>query len=146
MHDRLAMRLAFVLLAACGTSASTGGDDGPGGPGPDGNVTVACDSHAGTLSFKTDVVPIVGHCGSELCHGGLGTSWPYSSLVNVATTECDDHRLLVKPGDPMNSYLIQKLDNIAICMGDRMPKLGEPLPAATLQTLVDWICQGAANN
>ena len=141
------MRVALALLAACGNSGSIAGDvDGPGGPGRDGSLPVACDSHASMVSFKTDVVPIVGHCGSELCHGGLGTSWPYASLVNVVTPECTDQRLLVKPGDPMNSYLIQKLDNFDICMGDPMPKLGEPLPAATLQTLVDWICQGAPNN
>jgi hypothetical protein len=141
------MRLAaLALLAACGSSGSTA-DDGPG-PGPDGSVLpVDCRDHGRPVAFQADVVPIIGHCGSELCHGGLaGASWPYTSLVNVATTECDDHRMLVKPGDPMNSYLIQKLDNFDICMGDRMPKLGNPLTAGELQILIDWICGGAPNN
>ena len=136
------MRQVLALLAACGTSGTTADD----GPGPDSSVTVACDSHAGTVSFTTDVVPLIGHCGGEICHGGIGTSWPYASLVNVATMQCTDQRVIVKPGDPMNSYLIQKLDNFDICMGVRMPKAGEPLTAAQLQTLVDWICQGAPNN
>lgn len=136
------MRLALALLAACANSGATADD----GPGPDGSVTVECLRHDRPVAFQADVVPIIGHCGSELCHGGLGTSWPYASLVNVATMQCADQRLLVKPGDPMNSYLIQKLDNFDICMGVRMPKLGEPLPAGELQILIDWICQGAPNN
>jgi hypothetical protein len=144
MHDRRAMRVAaLALLAACGSSSMAGDD----APGPDGSVPIDCrNSHGRPVAFQADVVPIIGHCGSELCHGGLGTSWPYTSLVNVATMECDDHRLIVKPGDPMNSYLIQKLDNFDICMGDRMPKLGNPLSAGELQILIDWICGGAPNN
>ena len=60
--------------------------------------------------------------------------------------QCADQRLIVKPGDPANSYLIQKLVGSEMCFGVRMPKMGEPLPAASIQTLVNWICQGAPNN
>ncbi len=137
MHDHRVMRFAsLALIAACGSDAP--------GAGPDGGVM--CNEHIAAVSFKTDVVPLVGHCGSELCHGGLGTSWPYAALVNVQTTECSDQRVIVKPGDPNSSYLIQKLQGIDMCMGVRMPKLGEPLPAADIQTLADWICEGAPNN
>jgi hypothetical protein len=99
-----------------------------------------------TISFAHDVQPLVGHCGGELCHGGFGTSWPYSALVNVKTTQCDDGRVFVKPGDPANSYLIQKLDGTSMCMGVRMPKAGSLLSPADMQTLESWICQGAPNN
>lgn len=129
--------MCFLLCAACGRDAANPGNavDAPGG----------CTQQP-PVSFQHDVQPLIGHCGSELCHGGLGSSWPYESLVNVKADQCADGRVYVKPGDPANSYLIQKLDGTEMCMGVRMPKLGDPLPASDMQTLEAWICQGAPNN
>src|SRR5262249_4788778 len=109
------MRLAWLaLLAACG-GTTHGRDDGS--PGPDGSVTIQCSGRTTPVSYQTDVVPLVGHCGGEICHGGLGPSWPYTQLVNVVTPDCSDQRMIVKPGDPANSYLIQKLDGVDMCKG-----------------------------
>ena len=58
-------------------------------------------------------------------------------------TQCNDGRLLVKPGDPGNSYLLQKILGRDMCSGSQMPKAGVSLPAADLEALTTWICQGA---
>jgi hypothetical protein len=97
------------------------------------------------VSYQHDVVPLIGHCGGEQCHGGIGQSWQYASLVGVATTECHDGRELVVPGDPANSYLIQKLEGAHLCMGVRMP-IGGALSQPQIDTIATWICQGADNN
>jgi hypothetical protein len=66
--------------------------------------------------------------------------------VNQISEECSDLRLDVKPGDPEHSYVIDKLTGRNICSGVPMPR-GEPmLPAAQIQTLYDWICEGAPQN
>jgi hypothetical protein len=131
-----------VAAAACGRDSVLGPD--ASGAGRDASVQSQCDGRS--VSFQHDVVPLIGHCGGEECHGGLGMSWPYASLVNKMTMQCGDGRVFVKPGDPANSYLLQKLEGTHLCTGARMPKLGMPLSAADLQTIADWICEGAPNN
>lgn len=68
----------------------------------------------------------------------------YANLVNVASTEVPS-LMRVKPNDPANSYIVQKIEGTA-AVGQRMP-LGQPaLDAATIQMVKDWISQGAQNN
>ncbi len=127
--------VVLLVLAGCSSSGH--------GAGPDGGSNC---TGAATVSFKTDVMPLIDHCGGELCHGGLGPSWPYAAIVNKPTSECTDHRMLVAPGDPANSYLMQKLEGTNLCMGERMPRGGPYFKAADLKTINDWICNGAPNN
>lgn len=68
--------------------------------------------------------------------GGMGTA---------AAVECLDGRMRVLPGQPASSYLIDKMTNVDLCQGTQMPKLGL-IPNAQIQTVVDWICEGAPNN
>jgi hypothetical protein len=133
-----AMRACSLLLVvACAQHPTTS---------PDGGGSGSCSKSAATVSFQHDVVPLIGHCGSEQCHGGIvGTTWPYASLVNQPATECSN-RKLVAPGDPNGSYLVQKLDGVDMCSGSRMPRFGTPLTADQMTTITTWICQGAANN
>jgi len=75
----------------------------------------------------------------------------YEFLVRSKATGCSDKRLLVVPGDPAHSYVIDKLVNRNLCTGVPMPKVlrGRPweqLPRAQVQALYDWICEGAPNN
>lgn len=70
----------------------------------------------------------------------------YAELVNVASSQCSDKRLLVVPGSPATSYLMQKLLNVNLCSGSQMPKSGQSLPAAQLDKISGWICSGAPNN
>ena len=90
------------------------------------------------------------------CHSGGGTTLPtsqdlttaahsYAALVNVASTEVST-LLKVKPNDPTNSYLIQKLEGTPGIVGSQMPKGGPPLSQATIDQIKSWISAGAPNN
>lgn len=130
-----------------GVGGQTGGSGGTGGTG--GTLAFACSGK--TVSFQADVLPILTCGGAEACHQ-LTLANPnntYGWLVNQPTTDCQDGRLRVKPGDPENSYLFDKLSNNDLCTGDPMPKSltgWEPLPHDEIQTVYDWICQGAKDD
>ncbi len=89
------------------------------------------------------------------CHDGVGTAPPgvlnlmpggsYKALVNVAALEQPNLKYVV-PGDPANSYLMQKLLGSTGISGARMPLNGPYLDAATLQQVAAWIAAGASNN
>ncbi len=98
-------------------------------------------------------------CGG--CHGGAGgltgldscnSGW--ASLVGFASTELPTmHR--VEPGDPPNSWLMQKLDGTqaaftASCIGgscgSQMPANESPLSSAVRDVIRTWIATGAAND
>lgn len=67
----------------------------------------------------------------------------FGELVGVASMQCAD-RLLVSPGAPGASYLVDKLNGVDLCAGTKMPKMGPGLNAAERQVVADWICSGAA--
>ena len=76
--------------------------------------------------------------------GGLdltSLSMSFNALVNVASTQ-NPALDLVEPGDPNNSYLIQKLEGTAA--GSRMPLFGTPLDQNTMDAIRQWITDGAA--
>ena len=85
----------------------------------------------------------------SVCHIGatapqglmLDAAHSYNLLVDHPSTEVPSI-LRVAPGDPTNSYIIQKLEGHA-AVGGQMP-LGEtPLPAATIAFIAQWITDGA---
>lgn len=122
--------LLFAALAACG-------DPAPATP----------DAPTTPVSFTNDVHPLINHCGSEMCHGGLATgSWAYDAVVGQDSTECDDHRPLVVAGDPDHSYFVAKLEGHDMCNGERMPKGQGPLPDAEIAIIRAWIAQGAVDD
>jgi mono/diheme cytochrome c family protein len=69
----------------------------------------------------------------------------YKALVNVATLEQPNLKYVV-PGDPANSYLIEKLIGTAGITGGRMPLSGPYLDDATIAQVAAWVAAGAANN
>jgi mono/diheme cytochrome c family protein len=89
------------------------------------------------------------------CHNGIGNVPPgvlnltaggtYKALVNVATLEQPNLKYVV-PGDPANSYLIEKLIGTAGITGGRMPLSGPYLDDATIAQVAAWVAAGAANN
>ncbi|GEM_PF-4006872 len=97
------------------------------------------------VSFSDDVVPIFSTCTG--CHGASGglnlSADPYDALVNV-DAQCAG-RVRVIPGDSENSYLIAKLEGHADICGSPMPPGGAVNPA-DIETIADWIDQGALNN
>jgi hypothetical protein len=143
MHDRAC--LVLVIAVACGGSDRSPPDSPPDASRSDASIMITCGTTP--MSFRTDIAPLVGHCGGEGCHGGIQLlTWPYQALINVPAADCSDGRMIVKPGDPANSYLVQKLAGVQMCSGVRMPRLGTPLSDASMQKIEDWICQGAPNN
>ncbi len=88
------------------------------------------------------------------CHGGARPASgldmsqdAYSALVNVPSREHPE-RLLIKPGDPENSYLYQKVQGDPnVITGKRMPFNGPPyLTEGQISVIERWIEEGAKNN
>lgn len=145
------MRWIVAACALAGCPRSTSGTSGTTGetgttPPPTG---LACSGDP--VSYQGDVEPIFLGCGgADTCHqltlGRPGYAIPF--LVDQPTGECLDGRVRVVPGDPENSYLIDKLTDADLCAGLPMPKpIGtdpwQPLDPVELQIVYDWICQGA---
>ena len=89
------------------------------------------------------------------CHDGVGTVPPgalnltaggtYAATVNVATGEQPTLKYFV-PGDPTDSYLVQKLLGAMTISGTRMPEGGPYLDATTITDVQAWVTAGALNN
>jgi uncharacterized protein (TIGR03118 family) len=118
-------------------------------------VVVANTTPAVTLSQLQTLVftPMCSSChnGSNPPSGALPGSQnltagnSFASLVNVASHE-QPALMRVKPGDPANSYLIQKLEGAAGISGSQMPLGGPFLDQATIDKVKSWIASGAPNN
>lgn len=113
-----------------------------------------CSCGSSSVSFASAIQPIfTASCASAGCHAGvmpqaglnLTNGKSYAALVNVKASQCNDGRKRVLPGDPGASYVVDKMTNVDICFGTKMPKLGS-VASAQVQSVVDWICQGAQNN
>lgn len=106
------------------------------------------------VSFASQVQPIfTASCTGTACHDNvmsaenlaLTSGQAFGELVNVNSAQCMNVKL-VAPGAPDQSYLVWKLQGSGPCyFGSRMPKLGS-LSAAQIQTVRDWIANGAPNN
>ena len=68
----------------------------------------------------------------------------YTLLVDVPSNEVPALKR-IDPGDPENSYLIQKLEGTA-ASGGRMPLNGTPLPQTSIDTIRQWITDGAVDD
>lgn len=70
----------------------------------------------------------------------------YGSLVNQASSG-KPGAIRVIPGDPDNSYLVQKLEGAAGIVGERMPRTGGPfLTEGQMLVIRRWIARGAPND
>jgi cytochrome c peroxidase len=69
----------------------------------------------------------------------------YASLVGVASRQ-RPNVLRVAPGDPANSYLIQKIEAQADIVGVRMPQRGPFLTDGQIAIIERWIELGAKND
>jgi plastocyanin len=69
----------------------------------------------------------------------------FASIVDVNSAEQPSLKR-VKPSDPTNSYLYQKITGAPGIAGAQMPFGGSPLTAAQMQLIHDWILAGAQNN
>jgi hypothetical protein len=116
-------------------------------------VDSSCVCEAEVVSFAERVEPLLAAaCTAMGCHGfpapkedlDLRTGNSYGELVGIASNQCGD-RLLVAPGDPANSYLIDKLRGVDLCFGTKMPKIGQ-VQESDILAIAAWICHGAPDN
>ena len=86
-------------------------------------------------------------CAGAGCHGGarpaqglnLSTAAiAQGELINVTSQQCTAKKL-VAPGDPTQSYLVNKLTGVGMCSGSQMPKGGSALTNTELDTVRTWI-------
>ena len=119
----------------------------------EGNTAEISAAPAGATSFSAQVLPIlIAECATGGCHSGrmpaeslsLEEGLAYAELVGVAASQCAE-RTRVTPGAPEASYLMDKLLGVDMCAGTRMPKSGS-LSEAEMQTISDWITEGALDN
>jgi len=70
----------------------------------------------------------------------------YANLVNVPARG-KPGAIRIIPGDPENSYVIQKLEGASGIVGERMPRTGGPyLTPGQIQIIKRWIELGAKND
>lgn len=144
IRDRLCT-IGVVGLAVCAGGCAGNGEglDVNGRPVGEGG---------GAVPLTPDLASIQANVFTPVCspcHAGAGApqglrldaASSYASLVGVPSSEVPG-LLRVEPGDPANSYLIQKLAGNA-SVGDRMPSGQPALPEATIQVIRQWILDGA---
>ncbi|MEX2124743.1 MAG: Ig-like domain-containing protein [Woeseia sp.] len=141
----LALMLAAGIAAGCGGGSGDGADNGaPPEPPPPS-------SFGPNFSEIQDQV-FTPTCAVSGCHTGAGApeglrldeANSFGMLVDVASSQVPSI-LRVAPGDPDNSYLIQKLEGTA-SVGVRMPESGPPLPQASIDVIRQWIIDGAIDD
>jgi len=91
------------------------------------------------VSYSNDVLPILqSRCMN--CHGGdrLEEGLNLTTFANMMTGS--DNGPIVTPGDAENSLLAE------LVVSQKMPKRGPKLTPPQVQTLIDWINQGALDN
>jgi hypothetical protein len=71
----------------------------------------------------------------------LNAANSYGMLVDVPSVQVPE-LMRVAPGNPDDSYLIQKLEGTA-AVGARMPETGPPLPQDAINVIRQWITEGA---
>ena len=134
-----------VTLIATAFDATGNSTSSPGIP-----VTVSNTSTTTSTLAALQQTVFGAHCTG--CHNGTGPNLPNSmnltsasatasALINVTSLQNPPMKR-VSPGDPGNSYLIQKLEGTAP-FGLRMPFGGPYLDQATINQVRDWIQAGA---
>ncbi|MEE9208608.1 MAG: hypothetical protein V3U67_09635, partial [Gemmatimonadota bacterium] len=131
-----------------GVAGGVGGGVGGGGGGTGGGGTVA------NPAFSADIQPIFNQsCTTSNCHGNNPNSGngfldlrignAHGQLVNVAAIGESGTRAI--PGDAANSYLVIKLEGRQ-SGGASMPLAQPALDSEVIQTIRNWIDQGAADD
>lgn len=104
-------------------------------------------------SFGQDIQAAIFNtsCATSNCHDATANAGldirqgqAYNNTVNVNSSQ-DATKLRVAPGDATNSYLVIKIEGRQT-IGGRMPLNRSPLSSAKIQTIKNWINNGANNN
>jgi len=137
------MRRRWTVVAA---SAALGIWGCSGGEAPPKATPPATGAASAFSRLEAEI--LVPKCARAGCHSGSGASGKLDlsrgaarrDLVGVAAVRRPD-RILVNPGDPEGSYLVQRL----VAGGDspRMPLAAAPLSEAEVEAIRSWIRDGA---
>ena len=92
-------------------------------------------------------------CALAGCHAGanppqgmsLSAGVAYANIVNVPSNE-QPGVLRIAPGDPASSYLFQKITGAPSISGAVMPLGRPPLSDEQINTIREWIEEGAEDN
>jgi len=146
--------LCLTALAVWGCSGDGEGLDVNGRPlGSDAGSNGGTEVIGTNLTFSAMQANIFApSCAFSGCHSGtaapvglqLDADVAYDSLVNQPSVQQSDFAR-VSPGDPDNSYLIQKLEGTA-AVGLQMPRNQPPLSIDTINAIRQWIADGAPND
>ena len=131
--------LVFVLIGGCAGNGEGLDENGrPIGEGPppgDDDFTVI------QTTIFTPVCTAC-HSGAQAPQGlRLDEGNSYAMLVDVPSVEVPELRR-VAPGEPDNSYLVQKIEGRA-AVGERMPLGGPSLDTEQIDSIRQWIAAGA---
>ena len=149
------MRSASALAVAALVFAAIGCDEKLSDvAGPTPNLTVSFASIEKEIFNTTDAN---GRAACTNCHTNAGGRTPpagmvllpgmaYDFIVNRPSTG-KPGAIRIIPGDPDNSYLVQKLEGAPGIVGLRMPRSGPPyLTPGQMLIIRRWILEGAQNN
>jgi len=143
---RTGVALGALCIAACaGNGQGLDANGRPLVPGGSPSMALSADFESLQENIFTPICSVC-HVGGSAPQGlRLDAANSYNLLVGVPSTEVPSI-LRVKPGDPDNSYIIQKLEGHA-AVGKQMP-FGCPttqpcLPTSTIAFVRQWITNGA---
>jgi len=170
----LALPLAAMLQMGCGsdssdsdTNTNTSNATSTGAPATNATgatgATHSTGSQTGStgdgsgVSYAADVAPIFEERCTH-CHHQNATAIPNiadpfdptNGLIVFANTWHEGHpetpEMNVVPGDPANSFLIQKISDPALTAGDPMPWSPDRVTEQQAADLRQWITDGAMND
>jgi hypothetical protein len=145
--SRACVLLASLLIAACaGNGQGLDANGQPLVPGSSGSLPpLSADFDSIQANIFTPICSVC-HVGGGAPEGlRLDAADSFNLLVGVPSTEVPS-LLRVKPGDPDNSYIIQKLEGHAAVgaqMPDGCPSTQPCLTASTIAFIRQWITDGA---
>ena len=87
-------------------------------------------------------------CAFSGCHvsGAVNPNLSGNSHSNIVNKQSSTGIFLIKPNDPENSYLLQKIIGSDGIQGSRMPLNSSPLSQDKIDALIEWINNGAPND
>lgn len=133
-----------VLLTVALTAYLVNGCSDMGDPvAPNGN---GGGNGGGTVNYSADVQPIINaHCIS--CHASPANpdfgNLDLTSYDGVMDQTGPNHAPVITPGDPDNSYLVERIEGT---IPPQMPLVGAPLSSDQINTIRQWIDEGALDN
>ena len=144
--SRSGVALSIALLAACaGNGDGLDANGQPLVPGGSATLPLSADFESIQENIFTPICSVC-HAGASAPEGlRLDAADSYNLLVGVPSTEVPSLDR-VKPGDPTDSYIIQKLQGHAAVgaqMPDGCPTTQPCLSATTIGFIQQWITNGA---